>query len=153
MSSTVIKSGRRTHWEQPYGKGLGSPDVWKVLHEPAALAAQKGNCILGCIKREVASRVMEVTPSLLCPYETSSGVLCPDRGPQYKKDRELMEQLQRRPQRWWKGWSTSPMKKGWGSWACLAWRRLWGDLTVAFQYLKRAYKQEEKWLFTQSDKW
>ena len=27
-------------------------------------------------------------------------------------------------------------------------RRLCGDLIVAFQYLKGAYKQERKWLFT-----
>ena len=30
-------------------------------------------------------------------------------------------------------------------------RRLWGDLIVAFQYLKRAYKQEGEWLFTRVD--
>ena len=30
-------------------------------------------------------------------------------------------------------------------------RRLWGDLIVAFQYLKGAYKQEEEWLFTWVD--
>jgi len=30
-------------------------------------------------------------------------------------------------------------------------RRLWGDLTVAFQYLKGAYKQEEERLFTRVD--
>ena len=30
-------------------------------------------------------------------------------------------------------------------------RRLWGDLTVAFQYLKGAYKQEGDLLFTWSD--
>ena len=27
------------------------------------------------------------------------------------------------PLRWSEGWSTSPVKKGWGNWACLAWRR------------------------------
>jgi len=27
------------------------------------------------------------------------------------------------PLRWSEGWSTSPMRKGWGNWACLAWRR------------------------------
>ena len=27
-------------------------------------------------------------------------------------------------------------------------RRLWGDLTEAFQYLKGVYKQEGEWLFT-----
>ena len=30
-------------------------------------------------------------------------------------------------------------------------RRLRGDLTVAFQYLTGAYKQEEEWLFTRVD--
>ena len=30
-------------------------------------------------------------------------------------------------------------------------RRLWGDLIVAFQYLKGAYKQEGVWLFTRVD--
>ena len=30
-------------------------------------------------------------------------------------------------------------------------RRLWGDLIVAFQYLKGAYQQEEEWLFTRVD--
>ena len=30
-------------------------------------------------------------------------------------------------------------------------RRLWGDLMVAFQYLKGAYKQEGEWLFTRVD--
>ena len=28
---------------------------------------------------------------------------------------------------WWGDWSISPMRKGWGFWACLAWRRLRGD--------------------------
>ena len=31
-------------------------------------------------------------------------------------------------------------------------RRLWGDLIVAFQYLKGAYKQEGGWLFTRVDR-
>jgi len=30
-------------------------------------------------------------------------------------------------------------------------RRLWGDLIVAFQYLKGVYKQEGEWLFTRVD--
>ena len=43
------------------------------------------------------------------------------------------------------------MKKGWGSWDCLAWRRLQEDPIAAFQYLKWTYKQVEDWLFTWSD--
>jgi len=43
--------------------------------------------------------------------------------PQHKKDMELLEQVQRRPQRWSKGWSTSPMRKDWESWGYSACRR------------------------------
>ncbi|GAB0192850.1 hypothetical protein GRJ2_001750300 [Grus japonensis] len=42
------------------------------------LAAQKANCILGCIKRSMASRSREVI--LLCSGETPPGVLCPALG-------------------------------------------------------------------------
>ena len=44
-------------------------------------------------------------------------------GPQHKKDMDLLEWVQRRPWRWSEGWSTSPMKTGWESWGCSAWRR------------------------------
>ena len=40
--------------------------------------AQKANCILGCIKRNIVSRPKEVTALLLHADETSSAVLCPD---------------------------------------------------------------------------
>jgi len=41
------------------------------------LAAQKANCVLGCMKRSVASRVREVILPLLHSGETLSGVLRP----------------------------------------------------------------------------
>ena len=42
---------------------------------------------------------------------------------QYKKDVGLLEWVKRRPQMWSEGWSTSPVKISWGSWAYSAWRR------------------------------
>ncbi|PKU49549.1 hypothetical protein llap_102 [Limosa lapponica baueri] len=45
------------------------------MSRQCALAAQKANHILGCIKRSVASRSREVILPL-CSGETSPGVLC-----------------------------------------------------------------------------
>ncbi|GAB0183624.1 mitochondrial enolase superfamily member 1 [Grus japonensis] len=44
------------------------------------LAAQKTNCILGCIKRSLTSQGSD-SPPLLCFCETSPAVLCPALGP------------------------------------------------------------------------
>ena len=47
------------------------------MNRQCALAAQKANSILVCIKRSVTSRSKEVIlPPLLCSRETSLGVLC-----------------------------------------------------------------------------
>ena len=43
--------------------------------------------------------------------------------PRHKKNMELLERVQRRPQKWSEGWSTSAMRKGWESWGCWTWRR------------------------------
>ena len=47
------------------------------MSQRCALAVQKASCILGCIKRSVASRLREVSLPL-CSGETSPGVLHPD---------------------------------------------------------------------------
>jgi len=65
-----------------------------------ALAAWKANSILGCIKRKVASRAKEeIVPlysALVKPHLEYSIQAC---GPQGRKQVELLEWVQRRPQR------------------------------------------------------
>ncbi|GAB0205929.1 cAMP-dependent protein kinase inhibitor alpha [Grus japonensis] len=70
------------------------------MSRQCVLAAQKANRVLGCIKRGVTSRSRE---GILPPY---SALVRPHLeycvhlwGPQYRRDMELLERVQRRPQR------------------------------------------------------
>ena len=111
------------------------------------LAAQKPNGILGYTKRGVASRVRVPFYSALVRPHLEYHIQV--QGTQRKKDVDILEQVQRKAMKMIKGLehlSEEERLKKLG--LCSLKRRIRGDLTVAFQYLKGAYKQEGNQLLT-----